>query len=101
MKRAGSQSLSSDVRCVTPTCIGSGSGVVLTVTAEGSIAERRKGRLERIRLSIRIASSINCSSVLPSSRQANSDWSSVVRPCGTTALVDRYSSLFVQREYER
>ncbi len=54
--------------------------MVLPVTAEGSVAERRKGRLERIRLSIRMASSINCSSVLPSSRQANSDWSSVVRP---------------------
>ncbi len=38
------RSLSSDVRCVTPTCIGSGSGVDLPVTAEGSVAERRKGR---------------------------------------------------------
>ncbi len=38
------RSLSSDVRYVTPTCIGSGSGVVLPVTAEGSVAERRKGR---------------------------------------------------------
>ncbi len=55
------RSLSSDVRCVMPTCIGSGSGVVLHVTAEGGVAERRKGRLERIRLSIRMVSSINCS----------------------------------------
>ncbi len=31
------RSLSSDVRCVTPTCIGSGSGVVLHVTAEGGV----------------------------------------------------------------
>ncbi len=59
------RSLSSDVRCVTPTCIGSGSGMVLHVTAEGGVLERRKGRLERIRLSMRIVSSINCSNVLP------------------------------------
>lgn len=79
-------SLSSDERWVYPIFIGSWSGVV--VTAGSSTEGFLFGRLERIKLSTRMASSINWSKSFPSLRHVSSDCRSIIKfhiiPCEIT-----------------
>ncbi len=77
-------SLSSPLRCVKPICMGSVPGGAVAVTARAR--EGRGGRREQRRLSMWIARSMNCSRVLPSSRQASSDCSSELRPLRKRSL---------------
>ncbi len=67
-------SLSSPLRCVKPICMGSVSGGAVAVRAEAK--EGQGCHRERRRLSRRIARSMNCSRILPSSWRASSDCSS-------------------------
>ncbi len=76
-------SLSSVLRWVKPTCMGSASGGDV-IQAE---AERKRGcRRERTRLSIWIARSMNWSRDRPSSRHASSDCSSILSPLRKRSL---------------